>query len=71
MRTRISNWIDMKTRKPAFGFQVYHDGRWMNAAEDGKPCIYTSEAKRDKKQAEFRKLKSPYNAAVTGGGALD
>lgn len=57
MRTRKYDWLDMRTGKPKFGLQVHVEGRgWLNAMENGKPCIYTTEAKRDAKRVEFRKL---------------
>lgn len=57
MRTRTKDWLDLKTMKPAYGFQVFHDGQWKDVAEDGKACIFASPAKRDKKRSEFRKLR--------------
>ena len=67
MRTRKNDWFNSQTRIPSYGFQVFSCGRWLNAAENGKPCIYATEAERNNKQAEFRKLKAPYNAEITGG----
>lgn len=57
MKTRAKDWLNMKTMKPAYGIQVFHDGRWKDAAENGKACIFGSRYERDKKQAEFRKIK--------------
>lgn len=57
MKTRVHDWLDMKTLKPAYGFQVFVDGKWLDVAENGKACIFHSTGERDKKQAKFRKMK--------------
>jgi len=53
------DWIDHRGSKPQYGFQVFHSGKWRHAAENGMACLYDTEAERDAKQAEFRKLKTP------------
>lgn len=57
MRTRNNNWFNIKTNTVQFGFQVFSDGQWMDAAENGVPCIFDSEEDRNKKRAEFRSIK--------------
>jgi len=59
VRTRVLDWYDLANEKPLYGFQVFSGGRWCNAAEDDKPCIYATEAERDAKRAEFRRIKEP------------
>lgn len=56
MKTREHDWFDTKTLKPKFGIQVFAHGKWMNAAEDNKPCLYDTKAERDTKRAEFRRM---------------
>lgn len=58
MKTRNHDWFDMKNpQQPKYGIQVQQDGKWYNAAENGEPCLFDTEAERDAKRAEFRKLK--------------
>jgi hypothetical protein len=57
MRTREHDWLDTKRKRPKYGFQVFHCGRWCHAAENGKPCIFDTKLQRDEKRAEFRKVR--------------
>ena len=71
MRTRKTEYLNSYTLKPEYSFQVF-DGEWKNVAENGRLCIYKTEEERDKKRAEYRKLK-PTNAlssAAAVGGRL-
>jgi hypothetical protein len=58
MRTTPCTWFDTKGGGIKHGFMVRVDGKWMHAAENGKPCIYETEKERDKKRAQFRKMKT-------------
>ena len=57
MRTRNYDYLDTRRNVPMYGFQVRRDGQWVNAAENGTPCIYKTKAERDSKKTEFRKIK--------------
>lgn len=59
MRTRATEYLNRHTLKPEYGFQVFHDNKWTNVAENGEPCIYKTEKERDEKRAQYRKLKPP------------
>lgn len=58
MQTRNHDWYDSENNRPMFGIQVKAGDSWRNAAENGKPCIYSTEAERDSKRAELRKRKA-------------
>lgn len=62
MRTRKHDWFDTRCNKPQYGFQVFINGQWKHAAEDGKPCIFDTKEERKAKQSEFRKIVIPYSA---------
>lgn len=57
MRTRANNWLDTSTNKPKFGIQVFVDGKWKNAAENGKPLLFDCLVKREAKRRELRKIR--------------
>lgn len=62
MKTRNHNWFNSKTKQPQFGFQVLVGQRWCHAMEDGKILLFDTEAERDEKKAEFRKMKEKADA---------
>lgn len=62
MRTRRHDFFDSKGLRPLYGFQVFSDGQWMNAAQDGEPCLFDTSEERDLKQAEFRKMNVTSNS---------
>lgn len=57
MKTRAYNWLDTNTGKPKFGIQVHVDGKWQNAAENGKPLLFDCLVKREDKRRELRKIR--------------
>lgn len=59
MRTRACDYVNTKTWKPVFGIEIFAFGKWMRCAEDGKPLLFNSKAKREAKRAELRKQKEP------------
>lgn len=58
MRTAPTTWLDTITLQSKYGLKVFHDGKWKNLAENGKPCIYDTTVERDAKRAEYRKIKA-------------
>ena len=64
MRTRTHDWFDTRTHKRQYGFQVFHNGTWRNAAENGAPCLFDTQEDRDLKQAEFRKMRMSSNKLI-------
>lgn len=54
MEARPKNWLNLETLDEEFGIEVNYKGRWLHAAEGGKPLVYKSEADRDAKVAEIR-----------------
>lgn len=56
MKTRKFNWFDEDTSKVKYGFQVYYEGKWMNACEGTKSLIFDNEEDRDAKQKEISQL---------------
>lgn len=61
MRTRRHDYIDPKTQWVKYGIQIYHEGRWKSAAENGEPCVFDDPIDRDKKMKDFRKIKLTVN----------
>jgi hypothetical protein len=59
MRTRNHDWFDTKRRRQLFSFQVRIGGIWCNVHNNGKPCIYDTEAERDESRAAMRKQPEP------------
>lgn len=57
MKTRLHEWLDLKTMRPRFGVQVCCNRQWRHVAENGKPCVYETEAEAERKRTELRKLK--------------
>lgn len=55
MRTRANNWFDTKTQAVLYGIDVWHEGQWCHAAEDGQPLLFRSQAERDAKRQEIRR----------------
>jgi len=49
--------MNTATGEPMYGLQVYARGQWKHLAEDGVPCIYSTEAERDAKRAQYRRLR--------------
>lgn len=64
MRTRNHDWFDTSTLTPWYGFQAFYEGEWVNAAEDGKPCLFLTEKERNDKRAEWRKLKEEFKKPI-------
>lgn len=56
MKTRACNWLDTDTGKPKFGIQVFVNGKWHNAAENGKPLLFDDLLEREAKRRELRKI---------------
>jgi len=54
MEARPKNWLDLETLNEEFGIEVKQDGKWLNAAEGGRPLIFKTEAERDSKIAAIR-----------------
>ena len=54
MKTRKHSWFNTQTLKPEFGFQVLHEGTWMNAMKDDGACIYKSEEECENAMNEFK-----------------
>jgi len=54
MKTQATQWFNTKTMKPVYGIKVKHEGKWLNAAENGKPLLFDSEEERDRKRKEIR-----------------
>jgi len=55
MKTKKNDWVDTKTLDQKFGFDVFVDGQWKHAAENGVPCLFATPAERDAKRKEFQK----------------
>lgn len=66
MRTRPVDWLDTRTYEPRYGLQVFDDGQWKHAAENGKPCVYNTRIERDMKRAEFGRMKSSNQRGACG-----
>lgn len=54
MDARPKNWLNLETLNEEFGIEVRISGKWMHAAEAGKPLIYKTEAERDAKLQAIR-----------------
>lgn len=71
MRTRDHNWYDPILHKPVYGVQIHHEGKWKNAAIDGKlilcdtPEERASERKRFKAAVKARATQAAPAAAST------
>lgn len=50
MRFKKTTWYNMKTDKPNYGIKIkYANHPFLDAAENGKPLIFTTELERDEK----------------------
>jgi len=59
MRTKNYDWLDTSNGKVLYGIQInLGGGKWMNAAENGKPLLFNTENERDIKRSEIRKRPS-------------
>lgn len=74
MKTKKTEYLDMKTLKPAYGIKVQHAGKWHDLAIDG--VLYTAktekecEAKRAEIKAwERKKANMPKDSQSSKGGA--
>lgn len=59
MKTRINDWLDPKTGAVLYGVQVFCRGEWMNAAANGKPCLFDTAKERDALRKELQRTKEP------------
>ena len=65
MRTKMIQWLDTQVKqgprhtnvkmRVMFGVQILSEGRWMHAHRNGKPLIFSTEARA---QAERKKLRA-------------
>lgn len=69
MRTRMIQWLENKvivtgtrTRvklRVLYGVQVQSEGQWMHAHRNGKPLIFSSEARTLAERAKLRARPAP------------
>jgi hypothetical protein len=58
MKTQTTAWYDKANDRVMHGVKIYHEGEWMNYAEDGRPFLCADERDAETKRAELRKLKA-------------
>ena len=59
MRTRNYDFLDMDTMQPLYSFQARLGDKWCCVHDNGKPCLYTTQAERDAARAAMRKRPEP------------
>lgn len=57
MKTKIYPYYDKVDNKVLLGIKVYFNGKWMNAAENGKKLLYKTDQEVEAKRKELRKTK--------------
>ena len=58
MRTRVRDWVNVRSWKQYFSFQVFIQGKWAYLSNGKRPLYWKTEAERDAKQALARKAKT-------------
>lgn len=71
MRTRTHDWFNLKDMTPRYSFQIHINGKWHNVAENGKPLWYETTQERDRKQAEYRRMKGDIAMRRMAAAALE
>jgi glucose dehydrogenase len=57
MRTRKFDYLDTKTGKPVYSFQVRHNDKWHNVTRGNQPLLFHTEQERDRMRLAASKLK--------------
>ncbi len=57
MKTKVYDFLDTKTGKQYYSFQVNYLGKWQGIKHGGMKQIFDTEAGRDTTQAIYRLMK--------------